>query len=221
MKKKIIVGNWKSNKTIAEAQDWLVTFSTLKLSVDDQKTVVLCPSYTLLALVKSFIQEHDLPIIVGAQDISPYDVGSYTGAVNAKQAKEFASYVVIGHSERRKFFDETPDVLRKKITLANTYGLTPVYCIPDRDAIVPEGVTIVGYEPVFAIGTGEPDSPVNANTIAEYVKKKYPFVQYVLYGGSVTSENVASFTSLPFIDGVIPGRASLDPTAFFQLIMQA
>lgn len=223
MKKIFIVGNWKSNKTTSEAKIWLEEIAkyTFTSSPEKEKYSIICPSFTLLPLLADGINTHKLSLIVGAQNISPFGMGAYTGEVNAVQAKEFASYVLIGHSERRRDFKETDEMLTKKVELALHAGLTPVYCIQNKDAYVPEGVTIVGYEPIWAIGTGKPETPENANEIARFVKRKYSYVQYVLYGGSVTPENVASFTSLPDINGVIPGGASLDPHIFSQLIEHA
>lgn len=218
MKKIFIIANWKSNKSQIEAIDWLEQAEEMEISLPENKTLVLCPSFTLLADVSFFIQEHKLPIYVGAQDISPFDSGAYTGAVNAKQIKEFGDYTIIGHSERRRFFNETDEILKNKVELSQKYGLKTIYCVQSKNDTVPEGVDIVGYEPVGSIGTGQPDSPENANEMAKYIKGKYSFVQFVLYGGSVIAENVANFTQQSYIDGVIPGGASLDPKNLFGIV---
>lgn len=220
MKQIFIVGNWKSNKTALEATEWLEMVKNQGLSLREDQKVVLCVPFTLLQLVSSFVKENNLQIAVGAQDISQFDEGSFTGATNGKQIAEFATYVIIGHSERRMHFGEIDEVLAMKFDMARKYALTPIYLVQDKDTVIPEGISIVGYEPVFAIGTGIPDTPENANAVAKEIKTRHAGVS-VLYGGSVTSVNVSKFTQLSDIDGVIPGKASLNPQEFLQLIKNA
>src|SRR5882762_6024752 len=100
MKKLFIVANWKSNKTSHEAQEWLEKVAAGNWQLADSKEVIVCSSYPSLPLLKSFITEKNLPISIGAQDISAFGPGAYTGEVNASQIKEFATYTIIGHSER-------------------------------------------------------------------------------------------------------------------------
>ncbi len=207
MKNVLVVGNWKSNKTNAEAKDWLAKFS------GTYHNVVLCVPFTLLPIIKG-------PFQLGAQDVSPFDEGAYTGEVSARQIKEFADWVIIGHSERRKLFGESDDVLARKVTLAKSAGLKVIYCVPDAGTGVPMGVDVVAYEPVWAIGTGKTDSPQGAGQVITDIKAKTQ-VGSVIYGGSVTPDNVASFVREPAIDGVLPGGASLDPIKFSDLITNA
>jgi len=221
MKKLYIVANWKSNKTQVEAIDWVEKWIEISKPIPEEKTVIVCPSFTLLSEISFFVAEHKLPIKIGSQDIAPFESGAYTGAVNAGQVKEFGEYAIIGHSERRKYFGETDELLAKKVDLAKKAGLVPVYCVRGKEDSVPEGVTIVAYEPVAAIGSGNPDTPENAHAVAETIKTSYPFVQYVLYGGSVTPENVSSFTQQELISGVLVGGASLKAEVFFELANNA
>jgi len=128
--------------------------------------------------------------------------------------------VIIGHSERRKNFGETDDILAKKVQQAKSAGLKIIYCVPDGNTDVPQGVDVVAYEPVWAIGTGESDTPEHANTVVADIKATSQ-VHTVLYGGSVTPDNVASFVAQPDIDGALPGGASLNAGTFAALIGNA
>lgn len=220
MKNLFIVANWKANKITPEAKEWLQTINNLQLTFNkDNKEIIVCLSFTLLPLVRELTVNSRLSIVVGAQDVSSFDEGAYTGEVNGKQVKEFADFVIIGHSERRQNFKETDEMLVKKVQMAQKYLLTPIFCIQGKDTFIPEGVKITAYEPVRAIGTGKPDTPENAEEVAKAVKEKG--VQFVLYGGSVTSENVKSFTSMPNLDGVLVGSASLDALEFAKIIQNA
>lgn len=221
MKKSFIVANWKSNKTILEAKEWFQAFNDLRLTINkEEKEIIICPPFTLLHFVKELIVKGQMSIAVGAQDVSPFDEGAYTGEISAKQAKEFADYVIIGHSERRKNFLESDEVLFKKVELANKYGLTPIFCVQDATTKIPENVGIVAYEPVFAIGSGNPDTPENAEKIAMQIKANRRTTS-VLYGGSVTSKNIKGFTQMPNIDGVLVGGASLDAQEFYAIIQNS
>lgn len=220
MKTLFIVGNWKSYKTTEEATQWLQEFSAYNLQLLN-KTVVVCPPFTLLSLVSEFIKEKQLSIFVGSQDVSPFPQGAFTGGVNAEQIKEFTTYAIIGHSERRRFFGETDEMLAKKVEQADLAAVTPVYCVQKREDVVPKSVKIVGYEPASAIGSGIPDTPENAQAVASFVKEHNPWVTHVLYGGSVTPENVATFTNESNLDGVLVGGASLDAKKFFDIAQNA
>jgi triosephosphate isomerase len=127
--------------------------------------------------------------------------------------------VLIGHSERRQNFNESEDMLTKKITMALKYGLNPIFLFQNREDVILQGVQIVAYEPVAAIGTGNPDTSENADAVAAVIKSKNS-VQ-VLYGGSVTSENVKSFTAKTNLDGVVVGGASLEAEEFLKIIQNA
>lgn len=222
MEKRFIVANWKSNKTMSEATEWLTHLSSkiYNLVKSNHKEIILCPPYTLLPIVRSFIIDHRLPINLGAQDVSSFTEGQYTGEVNAKQVKEFAEYVIIGHSERREYFHEDAVVLEKKVVMAKENRLTTIFCIQGEDVSIPKGIDIVAYEPTAAIGTGKPDTPESANSVALATKKRRG-VLHVLYGGSVTPDNVSSFTCMPEISGVLVGGASLDPSEFLAIVANA
>lgn len=222
MKKLYIVANWKANKTVSEATEWFQKVISYKSQVisSENKEIIVCPPFTLLPLMRDFIKQHGLQIHLGAQDVSPFGTGAYTGEVAAEQLKDLAHYVIIGHSERRKNFHDDDEVIAKKVAMTNEAGLTPLLCVQGKETPVPQGVQIVAYEPVFAIGTGNPDTPENADTVAKEIKENHN-VESVLYGGSVTAENVAGFTHQEHIDGVLVGGASLDTSEFINIVQNA
>lgn len=208
MKSFFIAGNWKSNKTTSEAMEWLHNFK-----LETQAQVILFVPFTLLYPLKQEIDRLQIPIELGAQDVSAFGAGAYTGAVNAKQIKELAGWVIIGHSERRKYFGETDAVLAQKVVQAKEAGLNIIYCVSDDTIVIPKFVDAVAYEPVWAIDTGKAESPENANAVIARIKAKTQ-IAMVLYGGSVMPDNAASFLVQPAIDGVLVGGASLDAEKF-------
>ena len=228
MKKLSIIGNWKSYKTASETKEWFDHMSTIKDSLpsEEEKEIVVCVPFTSLSLAKSLGDSYSLSIHIGSQDISQFDEGKYTGAVNGKQIQEFATRVIIGHSERRKNFGDTDAIVKEKIQKAFTYNLKPVVCISEIAQVqsfadmIGEKNMIIAYEPLFAIGSGHPDTPENANDICGQIHNIIPTAT-VIYGGSVTSENVRTFTAMEHIAGVLPGGASLDPQEFAQIIQNA
>lgn len=220
MKKLFIIANWKSNETTPESNSWIQEFSNVKLPIshEAEKEVIICPPFTLLAGLKNLIVDKDLGLKLGAQDISPFAQGAHTGEINAQEVKEFADYVIIGHSERRLELGEDDSVISEKVKRALEAELTPIFCVQGIDTPVPDGVSVVAYEPVSAIGTGKADTPEDAERVAKTIKEKYSYVQHVLYGGSVRGGNVAGFTQGQFIDGVLVGGASLDADKFIQIV---
>lgn len=221
MKNLLIVANLKSYKTEIEAREWLEAFKKIKELGQNTsgKEIVICPPFTLLSLFNSFILDNDLPAKVGAQNVSSFDEGAYTGEINARQVKDFAEFVLVGHSERRRSFNETDAELSKKIEFSLKYGLEPIFLVSSNEDIIPHGVKIVAYEPLFAIGTQTPDTPENANSASAKIKEKN--VEKVLYGGSVNPQNVKSFTGMENIDGVLVGGASLDAKEFIGIVQNA
>lgn len=219
MKNLFIVANWKENKTVDSAIKFLEEFKTA-LTPREDITTVICPPFTLVPMVSEFIKTNNLSIEVGVQNISSFEEGAHTGEISAAQAAEFASYVIVGHSERRAI-GETDDVVARKSSNATAARLTPILCVQGGTTPVPPGVKLVAYEPVEAIGTGNPDTPGNAQKVAAAIKEKNSGVVSVLYGGSVTSENVINFTNMPDISGVLVGSSSLDPYEFSSIIKNA
>ena len=219
MKDLLIVANWKANKNKNQTIEYFERLEQLE-NVEG-KEVAICPPYTLLDVASSWVYDKNISVKIGAQDVSQFSQGAYTGEVTAEQVKEFATYVLIGHSERRSNFSEDFLILSKKVEEVLKNNLTPIYCVSNPTMEIPKGVKIVAYEPLDAIGTGRPETVENASAIALEIKGKNREVEKVLYGGSITAENVNSFTSSPNIDGVLVGGASLDPSELLTVIENA
>lgn len=221
---KYIIGNWKSNKNHLEVKDWFQKFSQFfvkeKATSFNNLEIIVCPPYIHLFLTKNLRDKYKLPIKLGAQDISPFDSGAYTGAISAKMLSEFVEYVIIGHSERRTHFGEDDKILSQKVTMAKDASLEPIFCIPDKTSFIPDSISIIGYEPVWAIGTGKTDTPENADGVAVFVKQKNPG-SALIYGGSVNPENALNFLTTKHIDGILIGGASLNPIKFWEIIVNA
>lgn len=212
-----IVANWKSNKTIAEALDWISIVGP-KLEKREDLKVVVCPTFSALSEVKKAVIVGNFPLIVGSQDISPFTEGAYTGEESASILNELISLSIIGHSERRANFFENDEMIAKKVDQASQNKIIPLLCIQDSEVTLPATCNLVAYEPTFAIGTGNPDTPLRANEVAFKIKGKYGSGLEVLYGGSVSSENCKDFISEENISGLLIGKASLNAEEFLKII---
>lgn len=223
MKNLIIAANWKSNMTKDEAKKWLEEFS-IKEFPQVIEVVLLAP-FTLLDMVSSYVKVNSLPIQVGAQDVSPFDKGPYTGEVAAGQIKEFGSYVLIGHSERRSNFIENDEMVNKKIERAKSAGIKTIVCVSTMDQVnkLPDEELIIAYEPPGAISTSGPGAHAeDPNAVAEFVKKVKELKQsLVIYGGSVNPDDVKNYTNLEDVHGALVGAKSLDPQSFSDIIKNA
>ena len=219
MKKTYIVANWKSNKNKSEVISFLQEFKN-HYSKSENKEVIFCPTFVYLQLFSDYIKDNSLDIKLGAQNVSRFEGGSFTGEVSAKQLKDFVTYCIVGHSERRLEFLEEPMVINDKILRLKEEGIIPIFCISDlKDLnLLNLNNCIVAYEPPYAIGTGTPEDPTLAEKFGKEIKQKG---LTALYGASVNSSNVASFTTLESIDGVLVGTDSLDPHKFIEIINNA
>lgn len=232
---KIIAGNWKMNGSQVLLAEMLGTIDGVKT----ENRIILCVPFTMLG-AKSDI------VAMGAQDVSAHERGAYTGEVSASMLKEAgAKYVIVGHSERRMYHDETNDIVRAKAQMALESGITPIICVGETmdekkagktfDVItsgvresVPENVDgdiIIAYEPRWAIGAGiTPTAEEIADAhhaIAETLSYMGLGGTPILYGASVNSENVADIVSIKDVDGVLVGGASLKPQEFLTIIQNA
>lgn len=213
----LVVVNFKANKTWDEITVWLDNVG--KIAETFSGTIVICPPHPFLLSTYRKVKSDNLKIQVGSQDISKFEQGPYTGEFAASQIAALCAYAIIGHSERRQNFGEDDETLAKKVENVKAAQIEPIFCVQAADTAVPDGVSIVAYEPVFAIGTGNPDTPENARVTAQKIKANGQYV--VLYGGSVTAKNIASYLEKGTIDGVLVGSASLDPWEFGQIIESA
>lgn len=211
-----IVANFKSRKNIKEVLSWIGEVGP-KLERIDNLKIAVCPSYSALSEAKKAIQVGNFPLLLGSQSLSNFPPGPYTGEEPAQFLKEFVDLSIVGHSERRQNFKESEEQITQKVHLANENGIEPLLCIQGQDTNIPEGVKLIAYEPVFAIGTGTPDTPENANQVAAAIKQKYSDTE-VLYGGSVDEKNVQEFISQENINGVLVGSASLSEESFLAIV---
>jgi triosephosphate isomerase len=218
MDKKIYIANWKSHKTKKEAMQFFDDLQKNLKEVDlSGKEVIIAPPFTLLAKCHYLISEHELPVRLAAQNVSSYPEGAYTGEISAKQVKEFAEYVIVGHSERRKYLHENENDIENKIREAKEAGLTVIQCIQDENTNIYKNVDIVAYEPPSAIGTGNPDDPSHIAEVFEKIKEGGNTLP-ILYGGSVAPQNISDFLSISGLSGFLIGGASLDANSFIALI---
>ena len=218
MKNIWIIANWKSNKTRAEALDWVSKVGP-RLKRREELKVVVCPTFDAIPEVKKAILVGNYPLMVGSQDLSPFDTGAYTGEEPASILKQFVSLSILGHSERRKNFAETDEMVAEKVYRALDQNITPLICIQSSETPIPKGCKLAAYEPIFAIGTGNPDTPENASKIAGIVREKQNELE-VLYGGSVNHENAKAFLQKDNINGLLIGKASLDPEEFLLIVKE-
>lgn len=210
---KYILGNWKANKNFAEMKQWIYTFQR-EYKAHENITMGVFPPLPFISYVQGKLKDCR-NVIVGAQTISSFEKGSYTGEVTATTLEGVASYAIIGHSERRKTFGETDEQLAQKVeqTLANR--ITPVYCVRDEKDPIPQGVRFVAYEPVTAIGTGA-NEPAD-QTIEMKKKIKLPKDGVFIYGGSVNEKNAFEYLATGEIDGFLLGKGCLDPMQFIAI----
>lgn len=219
MKNLWIIANWKSNETIQEALSWISVVGP-KIEKRENLKVVVCPTFTAIEEVKKAILVGNFPLLVGAQDLSPFEEGPYTGEETASILKQFVDLAILGHSERRQNFGETDEMVAKKVKQALDHQIIPLVCVQGVETPVPEGAKLLAYEPIFAIGSGHPDSPEDADNVAKVFKQKHEEIE-VLYGGSVTSLDVKAFLQKDNLSGVLVGGASLNPEEFIKIVEQA
>jgi len=242
----MIAGNWKMNTTVSEAIA-LVNEMRPELDQIDNVDKVICPPFISLAAIKELIEGSSIKL--GAQNLYFEEKGAYTGEISPLMLADLCQFVIIGHSERRQYFNETIEVVDKKVQAALKVGLTPILCIGETLEENEAGKTeeiltrqlsspsarsyylsglILAYEPIWAIGTGRAASGEQANDtigfIREHIAQQYDqrIAQEVriLYGGSVTADNIAEFVDQPEIDGALVGGASLKASQFLSIVRQ-
>ena len=214
---KYILGNWKANKNFTEMKQWIYTFQR-EYRAHENVTLGVFPPLPFISYVQGKLKDCR-NVFVGAQTISSFEKGSYTGEVTATTLEGVASYSIIGHSERRKTFGETDAQLAEKVKQSLDHEIIPVYCVRDEKDAIPAGVRFVAYEPVAAIGTGQNEPP--EQTIAMKKKMTLPKDCVFIYGGSVNEKNAFDYFATGEIDGFLIGKACLDPVQFIQIARAA
>jgi len=219
--KKYVVGNWKSNKNRAAGQKWFTEFSKMYRPVDGLE-VIVAPSFICLDGLSEYVKTLAIKnLSLAAQDVSPFPKGSYTGAVAADMMKGMVDYVIIGHSERRRYFHETSQDTANKMTETVDAGLKPIVCIDQPFAMsqltalndIDCDELLIAYGPKEAITARIPEQPERVVEAAKFISQiqvKRP----VLYGGSLMADNVDKYVSLPELSGVFVGESSLDAKSF-------
>lgn len=220
-----LVANFKSHKTLAETRHWFDQILTL--TYDPQTVeVIACPPAPYLLDCADLLHAASTSLKLGIQDISPFPFGAYTGAISAPMITDWVNYAIVGHSERRRYFGETSDDVLNKVEESLAAGITPIVCVDEpylEEQLRPLKKSdftriLVAYEPVSAIGSGNPDTPSHADEIGSRIKHLTDNRTPVLYGGSVNPENIGLFLNQTHINGALVGSASLNPDSFTQLI---
>ena len=241
----VIAGNWKMYKTRDEALEFIFAVNKKMPPRTQVETVICAPA----PLLRSLVKRQGDHLRIGAQNMHEADDGAFTGEISAKLLEELnVSYVIIGHSERRAYYNETDEAINKKLKQALKYGITPILCVGESletrqsgqtedfvfkqvDADL-EGLTsaelekvIIAYEPIWAIGTGVQAANKEANTtikaIRNHIQQNFGEVASkirILYGGSVKPETIEGLMKESDIDGALIGGASLNYTDFHLII---
>jgi len=249
MRRIIIAGNWKLFGTIVETEN-LIKGLLNGNSRSERAEVLVCPPFTSLARASSLLAGSH--IAVGGQDMSEHESGAYTGEVSAQMLLTVgATYVILGHSERRQYHAESDQLVNAKAVRALASGLTPIICVgetlEERESGRTEEVigaqiagtlkgltaddlkkTVIAYEPVWAIGTGKTATPEMAEAVHRFIRDRLTAIDSaaaealpILYGGSVKPNNAVGLLSQPNIDGALVGGASLKADDFIAIINAA
>ncbi len=242
-----IAANWKMHKTVAEAAEFVDAL--LPRIAATQNDVVICPPFTALTAVVE--RRYGTAVKVAAQNMHEQDSGAFTGEVSAPMLAELdVEAVVLGHSERRQYFDETDEALSRKVPAALAAGLEPILCVGESEGARDAGETeevlerqlqadlarlesaelsrvVIAYEPIWAIGTGRTATAEQAQHACAFIRDVIRMrgavadELRVLYGGSVKPANAAELLALPDVDGALVGGASLDPEEFAAIVEAA
>jgi triosephosphate isomerase len=243
MRKPFIAANWKMNKVISETREFIEQFLPEVKEVSDVD-IVLAPPFTSLAHAAEMMKHTN--IMLAAQDMFYEEKGAYTGEISPSMLTDVScKFVIIGHSERRQYFNETDEIVNRKIKAAQKAGLGIIFCIGESLAEREEGKTfdiieremskgldgtdiediVVAYEPIWAIGTGRTATPEQAQEVHAFIREKLRMKCgnksddiRIIYGGSVTPENIDSLMACADIDGALVGGASLKAESFVRIV---
>lgn len=226
--KRYVIGNWKSHKSSDDGRRWFDNFAA-HYRPHPEVQVLLAPCLVSLESMALHLEGLGLEnVSLVAQDISPFPKGSYTGAIAADLVKKMAGYVIVGHSERRRYFHETSQDILNKVTEAADSGLVPIVCVDSLEALsqlvgigdIDCQKFLIAYTPVDALNFNIPESaPRVAETVAR-INEKYPTIP-VVYGGALLPGNVDDYLHLPSLAGVFVGSASLQTESFVDICNKA
>ncbi|QCX34658.1 triose-phosphate isomerase [Caloramator sp. E03] len=246
MRKPIIAGNWKMNKTGKEAAQ--LVLALIDKVKDAKCEVVLCPPFTSLSQVVTLVENTNIK--VGAQNMYYEESGAFTGEVSPLMLKELGvKYVILGHSERRQYFKEDDELINKKVKACFLYGLTPILCVgetleqrekgetfeliktqlqKDLKDVSAEDVAsmVIAYEPIWAIGTGKTATAQDANDVIKFIRQNIKEMYdentaqsiRIQYGGSVKASTIKEQMAQSDIDGALVGGASLKADEFAAIV---
>jgi triosephosphate isomerase len=247
MVRTVIAGNWKMNKTGAEAVDF-ATRLRAAYSSPPVREVIIAPPFTALQAVAEAIRGSFIQL--SAQNLHEAEKGAYTGEISSGMLREAGcTHVIIGHSERRTLFTEGNDRINRKLQTALKAGLKPIFCVGESlrqreenqtEKVIEDqlkeglnnlnvddiGSMMIAYEPVWAIGTGKTASPEQAEEVHQFIRgwigrwgrPEIAAELTILYGGSVTPRNISELMEQPDINGALVGGAALEVDSFIQLI---
>ena len=246
MRKPMAAANWKMNKISEETRQFLQEYMTQASDLSGAE-VVICPPFTLLAMLQQELASPNAPAW-GGQNCFWEDKGAYTGEVSAPMLKELGcSYVIIGHSERRIIMGETEGQINQKLKAVLNHGMVPILCVGEtlqqrennaalsivknqldknlKDLAVQPGQLVIAYEPVWAIGTGVNASSDDAQEMIACIRSRLRELfnddlansTRILYGGSVRDDNIAELMAKPDIDGALIGGASLEADSLVRI----
>lgn len=239
MRKQLIIGNWKMNKSITEVIDFFSELNNKKIVLKNNLIYGIAVPFVNIAIANNLKSEITKDLMIASQDISQYDKGPYTGEISAEMLSSLnVKYTIIGHSERRMYHNETNDIVNKKAKKALENKITPIICVGETLEEYNEGKSqdvvekqikeslkgikapkvVIAYEPIWAIGTGKTATIEYAQKMCSFIRSIVAFETIIQYGGSVNSENIDKLLSQPDIDGALVGGASLDATEFAKLI---
>ncbi len=215
-----IVANWKSHKSLAEAKEWMEEMSKYWRELSEREVVVAPPMPYLEQM--SEYKKSLTGMKLACQDLSPFPFGAYTGAVAAAMVNDWCEYAIVGHSERRAYFEEKHQQIANKVEQAREAGIKAIVCV-DRGYVKAQAAAlgenigeIIAYEPLEAIGTGLAQDPEEVKkVVAEIRLVAKP--KAILYGGSVNADNAREFLKIDGVDGLLVGGASLKAESFARI----
>jgi triosephosphate isomerase len=223
-----IVANWKCHKSTEDGLRWFDRFAEL-YRPHPQLRVVVAPPMVSLESLAGHLRDLRLPgVMLAAQDVSPFPRGGYTGAIAADMVRGLAHYVIVGHSERRRYFHETPQEIVNKASEAVDCGLTPIVCVEQESALsqllpladFDGDALLIAYTPVDALNFRIPESPQRVAEAVRQIARLYPRWP-IIYGGALTVGNVGDYLEMEALRGVFLGAASLDADTFADICQRA